>query len=64
MFLHIVYVCCRLDGGGSEEGPGEGVHEVRAAQGDLAGQLRAHLRIRRLQKQTRRTGSGLFNKIF
>ena len=31
--------------------PGEGLHEVRAAQGDLAGELRAILRICRLQKQ-------------
>ena len=38
----------RFDGGGKEEGPGEGVHEVRPPQGDLAGQLRPLLRLCRL----------------
>jgi hypothetical protein len=39
-----------------EEGPGEGVHEVRSPQRDLAGQLRAHLRLCRLQEPAGRPG--------
>ena len=57
----LIYCCymSRPDGGGEEEGPREGVHEVRAPQGDLAGQLRSILRFCRLQESTRCPGDFL-----
>ena len=42
----------------SESRPGASVHEVRAAEGDMAGQLRTLLCFRCLQKQNRRPGRG------
>jgi hypothetical protein len=32
-----MYLVFRFDRGGEKEGPGEGIHEVRPSQGDLAG---------------------------
>ena len=45
------FIFSRFGRGVPQSRPGESLHEVRAAQGDLAGELRAILRICRLQKQ-------------